>query len=217
MGVEAAAAAIGEHHWRLRLAAPTGSVLIRWDGAREPTVWIVEPPAIDPTKARLELVRRYLHVLGPATPVDFARWAGLSPKSGLAAFESLRRSLLQVRTPVGDSWILRRDELVFLEPPERPGGARFLPSGDAYLLAADRELLVRDADRRRELWPPATVWPGGLLLNGELVGTWRRAKEKVTVTAWRRPTPAVRDAVEAEAEAMPLPGVSAPISVRWET
>src|SRR5688572_3855191 len=59
---------LGVHPNRLRYAAPTGTVLIRWDGARPPTVWTVPPPAIDPRDARLELARRYLHVFGPTTP-----------------------------------------------------------------------------------------------------------------------------------------------------
>src|SRR6476659_2453958 len=32
----------------LRYAAPTGSVLIRWEGARAPVVWTVPPPEVDP-------------------------------------------------------------------------------------------------------------------------------------------------------------------------
>src|SRR5262245_28409803 len=39
----------------LRYAAPTGRVLIRWDGARQPTVWMVPRPDMDPADARLEL------------------------------------------------------------------------------------------------------------------------------------------------------------------
>ena len=95
--------------------------------------------------------------------------------------------------------------------------ARLLPSGDAYflLLGDDRELLVPDADRRRALWTPR-VWPGGLLVEGELVGTWRRAKETVTIQTWRRLPRAARDAVEAEAESLPLPGIRERIVVRWD-
>ena len=73
----------------LRYAAPTGRVLIRWDGARQPTVWMVPPPEGDPADARLELARRYLRVLGPATPAAFAGWAGIRPPVGRAVFEAL--------------------------------------------------------------------------------------------------------------------------------
>jgi len=92
-----------------------------------------------------------------------------------------------------------------------------LPSGDTYLLfqGLDRELLVPDAARRRDLWTPR-VWPGGVLVKGEVAGTWRRAGPTVTVRPWTRFSGAAREAVEAEAQALPLPGVRGPISVRWD-
>ena len=209
--------ALGEHPNRLRYAAPTGTVLIRWDGARQPTVWTVPPPGLDPSKARLELARRYLHVFGPATPEAFAGWAGISARGGVAALDALRRSLTPVRTPVGHAWILTPDEATFRAAPGPTASARLLPSGDAYFLLQgdDRELVVPDADRRRALWTPR-VWPGGVLVEGEVVGTWRRAEATVTVQAWRRLSRAARDAVEAEAESLPLPGLGGRIVLRWD-
>jgi hypothetical protein len=59
-----AADAIGVNHNRFRYAAPTGTVAIRWEGARAPTIWMVPAPDLDPTEASLELARRYLHVFG---------------------------------------------------------------------------------------------------------------------------------------------------------
>src|SRR5438067_8137782 len=53
--------ALGEHPNRLRSTARTGTVLLRWEGARRPTIWTVPRPQIDPHQARLELARRYLH------------------------------------------------------------------------------------------------------------------------------------------------------------
>lgn len=54
--------ALGIHPNSLRYAAPTGTVLIRWEGSRLPTVWTVPPPEVDPSDARLELARRYMHI-----------------------------------------------------------------------------------------------------------------------------------------------------------
>ena len=212
-----AAESIGVDHLRLRFASVTGTVLIRWDGAREPAVWVVPKPEMDPSRARLELARRYLHVLGPATPVAFQRWVSMPKAAAVATFEALGKALVPVHTPAGDGWILARDEAAFREPEGSQVGVRFLPSGDAYLLAADRSLLVPGADHRRTLWPSSSVFPGGLLIEGELVGTWRRAKEQLTVHAWRRLTPSTRRAVEVEASTLPLPGVEGPISVQWKT
>jgi Winged helix DNA-binding domain len=126
--------ALGVHHNSLRYAAPTGTVLIRWDGARRPTVWTVPPPAVDSGDARLELARRYLHSYGPTTPEAFAWWAGLRPRHGVAAFQALGSTLTPVQTPVGEGWILSRDEPTLRAEPGPVAPARLLPSGDAYLL-----------------------------------------------------------------------------------
>jgi hypothetical protein len=209
---------IGVHPNALRYGAPTGRILMRWEGARQPTVWTVPPPEVDPRDARLELARRYLHVFGPGAPEAFAQWAGIQPPArGRAAFDALAESLTPVRTPVGDAWILASDEPTFRAPAGPAAPARLLPSGDAYFLlqGADRELLVPAADRRPELWTPR-VWPGAVLVEGEIVGTWRRANADVTIQSWRRLSPAERDAVEAEAASLPLPGVLGRIRLRWD-
>jgi Winged helix DNA-binding domain len=192
-------------------------VLIRWDGARQPEVWTAPAPAIDHATARTELLRRHLHVFGPSTPEAFAHWAGIPDRAGAAAFASLRRSLTSVRTPIGDAWILARDEPELRADPPGAAPVRLLPSGDAYFLlwGAERALLVPDANRRGELWTPR-VWPGAVLLEGELRGIWRRADEIVTVRLWGRPSRASRAAVEAEAAELPLPGCKGPIGVRFE-
>ena len=80
-----------------------------------------------------------------------------------------------------------------------------LPSGDTYALlwGRDRELLVPDAGRRSELWT-SRVWPGAMLVGGEIVGTWRRANEKVAIQAWRRLSATEQEAVEATKVALDL-------------
>ncbi len=146
----------------LRYAATTGTVAIRWEGARAPTVWTVVAAEVDPADARRELARRYIRVFGPATADGFARWAGISRRSATDAFASLEASLLP----------------------------------------------------RQRLWT-SRVWPGALLVNGEIRGTWRRAHHTVRIDAWARLSRETRDAIEAEADALPLPGVERPIEVVW--
>jgi len=213
----AAGRAIGESANRLRYASLTGRVRIRWEGAHAPLVWTVPPPAIDPHDARLELARRYLHVFGPTTAAVFRRWAGIAARDAVAAFDTLRASLTPVRTPTGDAWILSADEAAFRARPRPAAAARLLPSGDAYFLlrGADRNLLVPDARQRAALWT-SRVWPGAVLVDGEIVGTWRRAGGLVTIAQWRALSRAARDAVAAEAAALPLPDVHGAIEVRWD-
>ena len=212
-----AGGALGGHPNRLRYAAPTGTVLIRWDGARQAIVWTVPRPEVDPRDARLELARRYVHIFGPTTAEAFAEWAGIGPQRGVAAFDQLRRWLTPVRTPIGDSWILTSDEPTLRSAMRPAASARLLPSGDTYFLlqGRDRELLVPDPSRRRALWTPR-VWPGGVLVDGEIVGTWRRAVGTVTIQTWRRLSRAARDAVDAEVASLPLPNLQGRVVVRWD-
>jgi Winged helix DNA-binding domain len=210
--------ALCRHPNEVRYAAPTGRVLMRWDGARKPTIWMVPRPAIDPGDARLELARRYLHVFGPATAAGFAEWALIAAASSRAAFGALEEWLTPVRTPVGDAWILAEDETSLRAAGGRDAAsARLLPSGDPYFLlhGVDRELLVPDAGCRQELWP-SRVWPGAVLVGGEIVGTWRRAGAVVAIQPWRRLSRAAHRAVEIEAQSLPLPDLKSGISVRWE-
>src|SRR5262245_16857928 len=86
MGDAEAARALGKHPNWFRYGAASGRILIRWDGARQPTVWTVPAPEVDPLDARRELARRYLHVFGPTTHTSFAAWAGIRPAEARAAF-----------------------------------------------------------------------------------------------------------------------------------
>jgi hypothetical protein len=206
-----------KHANELRYAAPTGTILIRWDGSHQPDVWNVPAPEMDPHEARLELARRYLHVFAPATSEAFAIWAGIGPRSSINTFETLGKSLTQVRTPIGEAWILSRDEHLFRVAPSPAAPARFLPSGDTWFLlqGADRELLVPDESQRHALWT-SRVWPGALLVEGETVGTWRRAGHVLTIQPWHRLSPTQHNAVEAEAGSMPLPGIDHLSDIRWD-
>ncbi|HEX5466868.1 MAG TPA: crosslink repair DNA glycosylase YcaQ family protein [Candidatus Limnocylindrales bacterium] len=272
MDYSAAGHAMGVPPNSLRYAAPTGTVLIRWDGARRPTIRVVPPPELGIEEARLELARRYLHVFGPSTAAAFGAWAGISPAQARRTFEALGAALIAVRTPLGEARILASDEAAlrdpraaprpkgdppaadvptgelpagdgpggYVPPGELPAGelpagpvarllpgpvarllpgtvARLLPSGDPYFLllqGPERALLVADATQRAALWTPR-VWPGALLLDGEIVGTWRRAEAEVVVSPWRRLRHAERDAVVAEVEALPLPGLQGRLTVGW--
>src|SRR5258708_4526260 len=94
---------------------------------------------------------------------------------------------------------------------------RFVRGWRHYLLPMGRGggCLARGAARRSALWTPR-VWPGGVLIEGEIVGTWRRAEAGMTVQPWRWLSPAQREAVAAEAASLALPGVGERIVLRWD-
>src|SRR5262245_1898649 len=217
MAYGAAGRALGVNPNSLRYGTTTGTMAIRWDGARQPVVWTVPRPEIDPLDARSELARRYLHVFGPGTAGGFAKWAGLTARGAVATFDALGSSLTPVRTPIGDASILAQDEPTLSNVPGALAPARLLPSGDAYYLlhGADRALLVPDASQRNALWT-SRVWPGAVLVDGEIVGTWRRTLHEVSVEPWRRLPKSARDAIETEAASLPLPDLTRSIVVRFD-
>jgi len=197
----------------IRYATLTGRVAIRWEGARAPHVWIVPPPKITVQKARAELARRYLHVYGPSTAAAFSKWAGIGLKEATQTFADLIGELISVN----DAHLLAADEEAIREQPAPAAPARLLPSGDSYWLhttAHERALLVPNEKRRNELWTPR-VWPGALLVDGEIVGTWRRAKRVLTIDTWKKLSAAARDAVVAEADTLPLPDPGEGMTVHW--
>jgi hypothetical protein len=207
--------AIGVQPNALRYGTTTGRIRIRWDGARQPTVWTVPAPAMDPIAARQELARRFLHVIGPGSARSFGDWAGIRPPRARSIMESIAAEVVPVRTTAGEAFVLGSDEPSFRRGVAGKPGIRLLPSGDAFWLlwGRDRELVVPDAKRRAELWT-SRVWPGALLVDGEIAGTWRRAGAELSITAWGALSTTQRDAIEAETVGLPL-ALSGPIRVRW--
>lgn len=59
------------------------------------------------------------------------------------------------------------------------------------------------------------VWPGAVLIHGEIAGIWRRDAGNFTILAWRPLSLAERKAVEAEVAMLPLPESRGLMRVRW--
>ncbi len=138
--------ALGLRPNELRRGAFTGRILIRWDGARSPDVWTVPAPAVDAGEARLELARRYLHVYGPSTADAFGAWSSVGPAGARRAFGALGESIVPVRTPLDDRWILAADAPAFQAAgmpgsssrPGRRDGGRAVPAERRRLHPAPR-------------------------------------------------------------------------------
>ncbi len=210
--------ALGVNPNQLRYAAPTGRLRVRWEGAGPPLVHTVPEPDIDPLEARRELARRFLHVLGPSTASGFARWAGVPPGQATETFDQLQPNLISVGTSIGDAVILADDaDSFYAEATTRTTpSVRLLPGGDNFVLrwGLERQVQVDDDTMRSALWP-TRVWPGTLLIDGEIVGTWRRSGTALIITPWREIDRRVRIAVEHEASTLPLTRIDGDIAVTW--
>lgn len=200
----------------MKVAAIAGTLHIRWDAS---SIWVipVERPDTDPEDARLELARRFLRWLGPATDDRFAWWAGIDEQDAKRTWDALAPELVPVELDGATRFVVTSDEesLVGAEPAR---GVRLVPHGDPYI-KIDGELVVPDRERRLEVFPLPGVrtefWPvaGALLVDGEIVGSWARQQRRVTVNPWKRLAATVREAVAEEALDFPIPRGRA--EVRW--
>jgi hypothetical protein len=161
------------HHARrglLSVAALEGRLCITGREGRQNTFartdqWIELGPA-----KRTELVRRYLHHLGPSTHGDLAAWAGIAPSHAKALLAAVEDELARV----GKAFLLDADFAAFESPPE-PRGTRLLGPGDPLLNARDRAVIAPDEAVRKRIWRPVGS-PGVVLHDGRLAGLWRARK-----------------------------------------
>ncbi|MCV2491168.1 winged helix DNA-binding domain-containing protein [Geodermatophilus sp. YIM 151500] len=147
---------------------------------------------------RLDVVRGYLRLLGPARPVDVAGFLDAPVREVRARWPA---DAVEVRVDGEPRWVLAADADVLAADP--PDVVRLLGPYDLFLQARDRSLLVADAAAAKTLWP-VLGRPGGVLLGGEVAGTWRARKEgravRVSVQLWMPPAAPARAALAEQAE-----------------
>ncbi|WP_305786028.1 DNA glycosylase AlkZ-like family protein [Symbioplanes lichenis] len=146
-----------------------------------------------------ELITAYLRLLGPAGPAEVARYLGTTATEIKRVWPA---GLDEVTVAGRRAW-LPAGGAATLGAVERPRGVRFLPPMDPLLQARDRELLIPERDRQKEVWRVLGN-PGVLLVDGEPAGVWRaktagRKRVDLTVTAFDAMPATTRKAVEEEA------------------
>ncbi|MGP3965501.1 winged helix DNA-binding domain-containing protein [Nonomuraea sp. 3N208] len=171
--------------WRqaMALAGHRGAVV--FGPARGRKVTYTAPPAAlsvtGPVADGLGgLVRSYVTAYGPATPAQFAQWAGGPVRWAARGFEGA--GLEEVLFEGQRAWVVAGDT-VFPEDP--PRGVRLLPYFDAYVVAGrPRELLYPGAVAQRALAGGQAGNFPVLLVDGEVRGVWhqRRSGSKIDVT-----------------------------------
>jgi hypothetical protein len=139
--------------------------------------WIETGPALAREDALAELARRYLRAFGPATPLDFAAWSGLSAADARAAWRSLAAELFEIETDRGSIW-LAGDQPALLDTRPHDPVVRLLPAYDTYLLGyRGRSLVVADDYAGRVNAGGGIIRPT-LLVDGRVLGTWHAARRR---------------------------------------
>jgi hypothetical protein len=171
--------------------SPTSSGELRWKdssvtGARRDKQfsfalldeWVPAAKSLSRDEALAELAMRHFSSHGPATFQDF-KWSGLAAAEIKSGFGFVESHFKQVNIDGRAHWFAKGTELISDSTPV----AHFLPAFDEFLVGyKDRSAALDPKDARRHVQSNA----GGLLsptivINGRVVGTWRRTLKKGSV------------------------------------
>jgi hypothetical protein len=162
--------------WRqvLHLAGMRGALCFGPNRGRKVTYtnphrWLPGFRPADGPAALAEVVRRYLHAYGPATPVHFAHWLAAPRPWAAELFDALAGELEPVVLDGTLAWVAAGDT----GAPSTPEGVRLLPYFDAYSYSCHpRELLYPGPAAERGLTGNFQV----LLIDGVAAGLWHQRR-----------------------------------------
>jgi hypothetical protein len=137
-----------------------------------------------------ELTRRYFQSHGPATAHDFARWSSLTLADTRAGLEAVGGELHQEEIE-GQTYWFASDA----QPPRDPPPTAYLLSiYDEYTIGyKDRSAIVTVEDGER-LIAMGNALQNVIVLDGQIVGTWRRTISKKQVAVELNPFRALTSA-----------------------
>jgi Winged helix DNA-binding domain len=182
------------------LAMNRGALCFGPDRARRATYtsprrWL---PDVMPAQAALaELVRRFVHTYGPATPVDFARWLG-APPGWAADLFAQQGGIDEVDFEGTPAWVADGDDVAAAET------VRLLPYFDAYVVGCQpRSMLFPGVAGKRALTRGQAGNVPVLLVDGVVAGVWhqRRSGRRIVITVEPLIRLGVRRRSEVEAQA----------------
>lgn len=185
----------------LRRISNAGGFVPVWD-TTDTVLHAMDVPDIDHTLARRELTLRFFGFLGPASVEDLAWWLSVTKTEAMARIGEIEDLLVEVETTRGPLIIPELGS-------DRLGTAPDLP--DVVLLPPEDPLITRPTTRPWLAPPVATlVWPkapppGVLLLGGQVAGTWRRQRNKLTVSMFTDTPSGQRAEIACLATQLPLP------------
>jgi hypothetical protein len=159
---------------------------------------VPNPRRLDRKAALAELARRYLSARGPATDRDLAWWTGLTLSDARTAIASVDDEFDRLDLD-GVTYRLRPG----LE--EAAGGVHLLPGFDEYLLGyGDRAAPLAGRDLQAVVPGKNGMFLSTIVVDGEIVGTWRRTLRatdvEVVIQPWTGLSAAARRGVQGAAE-----------------
>jgi Winged helix DNA-binding domain len=168
-----------------------------------PDRWLGSWTEPDPETAWREIVRRYLHVYGPATREDFARWWGMQPAPAGRILRESADQVEEVRVEGQAAWALV-DDVSAMRKASGPSPVRLLPAFDVYVAGTRPKASLVDRRFESRVFRQAGWISPVLLVDGRVAGVWSHERAggriEVSVEPFGRLTTAHRRAVAEEVE-----------------
>ncbi|MFN8441323.1 MAG: winged helix DNA-binding domain-containing protein [Caldilineaceae bacterium] len=143
--------------------------------------WIAPTKPLTREEALAELARRYFTSHGPATVQDLVRWTGITVTDAKAGIAAVQHELLEESIAGQRYWLPNRLSAISDSAPI----AYLLPGFDEYMLGYGDRSAVLDPAYANLICPGGNgVFQPTMVLNGNVVGTWKRMikKGKVLIT-----------------------------------
>ena len=175
----------------LTLAGARGVVCLGPSRGVEPTyvradAWIPRWRDLPQKDAERRLLRWYLRAFGPATPADFARWAGMTLSDARKIWAWEETDIASVTVEGWPAAVLENDLRPLRAGGTEPSPVRLLPYFDSFLLGHEvRAHLVAARHHKRVYRTQGWIAPV-VLVNGRVAGLWAHVRDgrrlRVSVT-----------------------------------
>ena len=151
-------------------------------------------------EALANLAGRYFSSHGPATLQDFVWWSGLQVKDARQAFAMIKSKFISEKIGTQIYWFT--DSLSL--PKANKKSVKLLPAYDEFIISyRDRSAVIPHEKQKKTISNNGIFWPT-TLINGQVVGTWKRTikKEKVIIETqfFKLPDEATKSLLKSAAE-----------------
>lgn len=142
--------------------------------------WVKPSKAMTANDGKAMLAERFFTSHGPATLNDFAWWSGFTVTEAKALLQEVGPRL-QGEVSAGATYWLGADSVAL----RKSTRVHLLPGFDEYMFGySDRSLIVSDRDYKRISGTGNGIFASTLIVDGRVVGRWKRtvSKNEVLVT-----------------------------------
>lgn len=150
--------------------------------------WVPMAKTLKRDEALAELARRYFTSHGPATVQDFVWWTGLTTADAKTGLEMVKPKLAHEIVDDQTYWLPRNMPVVKDASPT----SYLLPGFDEYMVGyKDRSAVIAPAHSERVNPGSKGMLSPTIVLDGRIVGTWKRTfkKDAVIITTSRFTAP----------------------------